>query len=838
MKIYAEKHNSLTRTVAVAVKTVTICVISLALACVFLGCSASAVNVGFTRESITLYVGESRDVAPYVVFDPIINDSRDNLKISTDGDCVEVGGTVITAVKAGVATVRATTASGGRDGVMTVTVIAREEQDMYLEVDGQLLQALSDGQKPSALTFSARFEDTVLPNGIEWRVNGKTVQTGASSTLEFAPVGIGEYTVAAQAGDLLAEHIVKVYRKTQTSVEYTGNLIQPDGNFSAVTFYAREIMDAANPATVYEWRVNGVVSGALGVFEFTPQAAGEYKITLAVNGVTQTVAGGDGIVVEATGDRAPLGRVTFDDADGVYIDWADGEHIVRVTIVSPDGRRRDIERSDAAHAYRFSRGRFNADGLIEPFAENPAEYAITLVAEGKREFKFTQYPEAARRYADEKVLCRNSFISSEADGTMYIAELYAVGASRERCYIDGDANKITSAMRAAASDLGMSAYIVADGHIATVELDGIVNAPSKFDAGKAERVYAVMPHIEYDQTARRPSNYVFALDRVKKSAEVESSEQLLLATACGIRPAPVKKSTAEVIYGSARNRLVSIIGADYTAEQKVHAVYDWLQWVIVRAETPSATGSGRFLESVFGSAELTVPSGGLRRAAVTSEGAAKAFALMARIEGIDCVIESSATADGGRRFWNKVKLDGRWYNVDVFGGKIPSDEIGLSSARELTSHRGLLTDDAYMIKQGLTPQGGALAAYDASKSAYLKKHVADGAYFDYYAGDYEIADESMYDAAVAYAFGACAIGSVSVPVYGGIETYINNTLGAEFALADDVTDSEIATVIARIRAAADKYAEKVYGQKFASNAVAIYRTGSTVTVAATAPRRG
>ena len=83
MKIYAEKHNSLTSTVAVAVKTVTICVISLALACVFLGCSASAVNVGFTRESITLYVGESRDVAPYVVFDPIINDSRDNLKIST-----------------------------------------------------------------------------------------------------------------------------------------------------------------------------------------------------------------------------------------------------------------------------------------------------------------------------------------------------------------------------------------------------------------------------------------------------------------------------------------------------------------------------------------------------------------------------------------------------------------------------------------------------------------------------------------------------------------------------------------------------------------------------------
>ena len=97
-----------------------------------------------------------------------------------------------------------------------------------------------------------------MPNGIEWRVNGKTVQTGASSTLEFAPVGIGEYTVAAQAGDLLAERIVKVYRKTQTSVEYTGNLIQPDGNFSAVTFYAREIMDAANPATVYEWRVTAL----------------------------------------------------------------------------------------------------------------------------------------------------------------------------------------------------------------------------------------------------------------------------------------------------------------------------------------------------------------------------------------------------------------------------------------------------------------------------------------------------------------------------------------------------------------------------------------------------
>lgn len=828
-------RHALVRTV----KAATVFLIFVAIACFALGCGEPATDVFFTRDEIVLYVGDSRDLAPYMTFEPKIDEHNKTVAISADGDCIVTDGTTVTAVKAGTAVVRAATKGAGRAAEMTVTVLSREQKGVYIATYGNTYQALNDGERPASIEFAARFtdEDEPIDHVPSWYVNDAASPSCVGNRFKFEPRGIGEYAVTLRAGEYSAEQTVKIYRKTQTAAEYVGKLDQPDGDFSPIRFYARENVNTMNPETDFEWSVNGVAEGALAVFEFTPTSAGVYKIALTVNGHKQTLFGADCITVTASGARAPLGTVVFDDEDGVCVKWSDGEHIARVSIISPDGVRRDVERSDATHAYRFERGRFNAEGLIDVFSDAPRKYSVTLVADGKREFEFMQYPELARSFADEKVLLCNSFISNEEDCERYMRELYAVGVESARCYIAGDANKIISAMRACASEYGASAYISLDGSIATVELDGVINAPSEYDEGIAARMYTTLPHIEYDGSSRRPRDYVLALDRVKKIAEVESSEQLLLVISRGVRPVPVKDSTAAVIYASARHKLVSIIGADYTAEQKVHAIYDWLQWVTVGAEAPSASGCGRFLEGVFGSAEIPAPSGGLRRAAVTSEGAAKAFALLCRMEGIECIILSSETQTGERRFWNKVELDGVWYNADVYGGKIRSDETGLSRVAEQTSHRGLFTDDEYMRDQGLTVESGSTGAYDMQRSVYLKKRRAFGECFDYYAEQAEKSDGNMYRAAIYAAFSACNIGSVSVPVTGGTETYINNTLGVEFCVSDDLTDEDITAVASAIRAAADKYVEEVYGGKFADNAVRVYRAGRIVGIAATPPRR-
>lgn len=46
------------------------------------------------------------------------------------------------------------------------------------------------------------------------------------------------------------------------------------------------------------------------------------------------------------------------------------------------------------------------------------------------------------------------------------------------------------------------------------------------------------------------------------------------------------------------------------------------------------------------------------------DGYTHAFDLLCYLSGIDC-LKIAGTANGGGHAWNKVELDGVWYNVDV-----------------------------------------------------------------------------------------------------------------------------------------------------------------------------
>lgn len=56
-----------------------------------------------------------------------------------------------------------------------------------------------------------------------------------------------------------------------------------------------------------------------------------------------------------------------------------------------------------------------------------------------------------------------------------------------------------------------------------------------------------------------------------------------------------------------------------------------------------------------------------------SEGFARAFQFISLKAGITSIVISGTDADGNEHFWNKVKCDGKWYNIDCSQGKA-SDE--------------------------------------------------------------------------------------------------------------------------------------------------------------------
>lgn len=790
------------------------------------GC-ASAPEVVLTAESITLTVGEARDILPYVRFVPDTAADR-TVTLSSDGDCIEIDGTTVIAVSRGKAEV-AVSAAGGY-GVMTVAVEYRAATGLVLTAGETAVQTTVG--KPSAVEFSLSTDDFADPDAsVEWEVDGERVDADGHS-FTYMPDGYGEFDVAAHAHGMTARTTVKVYRPSAVSVAVDGALEQ-SGNFSPVRFIATERIDTRNPASVYVWTVNGEARSESPIFEFSPTVAGEYKIRLSANGKTVKIDGKDEITITASGERAPIGEVAFDDLDGVFVKWSDGEYVTRVSVIAPDGTRRNFDRSDAQHAYRFGRGVFDASDLIEICAQDPATYAVVLNAEGVREFDFAQYPLAAGAYLDDKPFISNTFVSDADDGAELIDEIFACGLDGVRCYLGRGAENAVDVMLARCAQYGMGASVVRDGAELTFAFADYVNAPKQYETvPNVTRMYSELPHIEYSADNRRAQSYALAVERLRKSVDVCGSEQLLTAVMRGIRPLPVAGSTAAVQYSAARGKLLGIIGSSYTDAQKVHAVYDWLQWVTVCSTENDPDLASGYIESVLGSAEIG--RGDARRAVVTSAGAAKMFALMCGMEGIKTAIVSAET-DGGTYYYNKVEIDGLWYNADVFGGKASSAELGITRKSEFSTHRGLFfTDDR--IFETVDPLD-ARVAFDAGLSVYVQKYKRGGVYYDRYVDGGECDEYALIKAAVYDGFESSRLGNVSVPVVGGTETYVCNTLGAELALDGELDEKTALAVCAALYKAADEYAKEVYGKSFSESAVRVYRINNLVHLTAVAPNK-
>lgn len=761
-------------------------------AALLLGCSEKDVSIVLSRTELTLSVGESRSILPYVGFSPAT--SGGTVTLSTDSDCVSINGTTVIAVKSGAANVKIS--AHGKTAVMKVNVSYPDVTDFTLTTENSIQTASGDAFK--TVTMTAEFDGNEPQTAVQWRVSDGTEYSGSS--FEYTPDGYGEYTVTATVGCIVKSCDIKVYRPTEVTVAHTSfNNVTA---YSTVTFTAYEGVNSLNPRSVYEWRVNGKLMGNSPTFDFTPQA-GVHSVSLFVNGEQKRIDGKSEVALNVIGDEHADCIVDFDDADGVYIRYAEGRSVMYVCIIDPDGNRNTFDVTDAQYSHLFTSGAFRATEYIEVCAQHPKAYTIIIGTDGDRhEFDFTQLGADVQQYIDNKVLCRNSFISSEADAEQYVRELYAMGAQSARCYSTA-VELIQPIIAAQAQKLGLDVTLQADGNVIALDFAPYSNSPDKYDERTKIASYAELPHIEYNTANRRSSDYVFSSDRAAHSLAVSGSEQLLIAISNGMKPITQTGDAAYTIYRAAKIVLLRIIGKGYTQVQKIHAIYDWLQWVTVNDNNVEVNFAGRFLEGVFGSSEIS-----RSEYIVSSEGAAKAFMLLCGIEGIECVI---CHADG-YGYYNKVMLDGLWYNVDVFGGKIIVD--GTPNDVVFTSHRGLLISNGDFALLGCTVNDGR-EAFDVTYSRYMQKYVSDGVYSDNYIDKAE-ATYGAVRAAVFYAFSAVNYGNTRIPFVGGEVISNNTTYGVELACDKAMTEDEVSEIVGFVNKAIDEYASDVLNATFAS----------------------
>lgn len=146
--------------------------------------------------------------------------------------------------------------------------------------------------------------------------------------------------------------------------------------------------------------------------------------------------------------------------------------------------------------------------------------------------------------------------------------------------------------------------------------------------------------------------------------DVYNSEELWWALEHNYLPVfPLENSKAEAIYNDSKDILRKIINNDMTDYEKALAIFEYLvdrvsyDYDAFYSASSDSNNACYYLEGVFE----------YNRA--VCDGKSKAFVLLCRIEGIECVRDWGSNLDvGAGHAWNYVKLDGNWYMVDTTAG--------------------------------------------------------------------------------------------------------------------------------------------------------------------------
>ncbi len=226
---------------------------------------------------------------------------------------------------------------------------------------------------------------------------------------------------------------------------------------------------------------------------------------------------------------------------------------------------------------------------------------------------------------------------------------------------------------------------------------------------------------------------------------VYNSEQLLYAVENGYKPVFVNHSdpiiqaeinAAKNIYEKARNALMQNIPESADDVKKITIIHDWIidhnsyDFNLLELSNGAQAGSlikykGFYLDGVFTDGYAVC------------DGISKAFSLLARIEGMEAIRASGVVISNSENHaWNKVKIDNKWYSLDVTADGLSIITKGEGAKHfEIRTHRYFLIDDIEMGKKNREDAG-------TSDPFYVKRN-STGSY-NYYTNTEYAEGKSLY----------------------------------------------------------------------------------------------
>lgn len=212
----------------------------------------------------------------------------------------------------------------------------------------------------------------------------------------------------------------------------------------------------------------------------------------------------------------------------------------------------------------------------------------------------------------------------------------------------------------------------------------------------------VLPQVDYalklpeiEESDKREEGYDdFKLNSITKELnDVSNSEQLRWAIQNGYKPVCKEGSSAESMLNKAKAVLREIVSDKMDDLTKLRAIYEWLaltvQYDNLAAETFKTDQSLNATEYDAWYAE-----GVFNNYKAVCEGYAKAFIIMAGLEGIPAIFVS-----GDGHAWNRVILDGKWYVLDATHADVHVEN------NEIFTYSQFLITDADKTGRGYTATG-------------------------------------------------------------------------------------------------------------------------------------
>ncbi len=604
------------------------------------------------QTDFNIVVGEYLDFAQYV---------DGNFAISVDDTSVvtTMCGTVVKGTKEGVVNV---SVSKGLKVETAKVNVSYEKPQLTLTCDSSLYTTV----RGSIITFKAQLNASANPQTqIFWSVNGgETINVGEKYELTLSD--FGKYEVTARAGDC---------RQTLTAVCYSGFRSEPTLYSQKLTTSVGEQIELTldvndkftNPTPQIEWKVNGVTvsSGESETYLFKPTEVGKFTVCATANGIKAI----NELTVVVTG-KAQITNAycDFDCYPQVKLRW-NGVSDAMYRITMADG---SVFFTEACE--------FFIDEYID--AATPQTVKIKCLSGDYYEESdevgvvTPQLSSEQIKYLNKQYFDGNYYLTSDEE--VYELVSYAVffrpniGQSD-----DAKTSKLTAYM---GYDSEFSAAILLSEGWSLTEQTGSYSFRASGDTKKGGIITLSITF----HSAREPEAFDFSYKTASQSlvtpafgggytvlqseegVSVSTTDELYYVVQKGYLPKPKGGSAAQRIYAAAASVIADIISIDMTDEQKVRAVYDWIMWqttydyeaTSVTAVSEAVKQPAYYMEGVFD------------YGFAVCDGIAKSVSLLCNLVGVPCM-RVVGTADNGtvsRHAWNKVCVDGVWYNVDATWG--------------------------------------------------------------------------------------------------------------------------------------------------------------------------